>query len=479
MRPVTWKGLAWGLLAIVACKGDDAPQDEDGTMSTGGEVTVTSTMTGSGTGPGVDETADGTGEDLRPNWHEDIAPLIASNCLGCHTQGAVAPFPMESYEQTWPLGAVMLLQVEARLMPPWHAVETEECEPPAAFKHDARLSDEQIQLLVDWVDLGTPEGDPANAAPIPDPPSIDLLDVDATATMQGSITIQPEGSQLDFFHCISFDPGHTEDVFVDGMQVIPGNDKIVHHVLMYIDPNGDSAAWTDGQSADCGGGAGGISNPQLVGGWVPGAMPIETPEDVGILLPQGARIVYNMHYHAVVTGPETDEGTGLTLRWSTTAPEYVSEFELIGAPGVGSTTTAPFMIPAGATAHEEIVEYEVPVIGLVDVRIWSVLNHMHIVGVDMKTSIVRGGEEICLVQTPRWDFDWQRSYAYDVGIEDTFRVQGGDIVRVRCIYDNSLGNPALVQALNEAGLAEPQDVPLGEGTLDEMCLAGVGVAVRL
>ena len=42
-----------------------------------------------------------------------------------------------------------------------------------------------------------------------------------------------------------------------------------------------------------------------------------------------------------------------------------------------------------------------------------------------------------------------------------------------------MDNPALVVTLGEVGLTEPQDVSLGEGTLDEMCLAGVGVAIRL
>ena len=136
------------------------------------------------------------------------------------------------------------------------------------------------------------------------------------------------------------------------------------------------------------------------------------------------------------------------------------------------------MIPAGASGHEEIAEYEVPPIGQADVRVWSVLNHMHRVGVDMRTSVIRGNDETCLLQTPDWDFDWQRFYEYDVEIADSFRVQAGDIVRVHCTYDNTLDNPDVVSALAEVGLDEPQDVYVGEGTLDEMCLTGVGVAYR-
>jgi hypothetical protein len=40
-----------------------------------------------------------------------------------------------------------------------------------------------------------------------------------------------------------------------------------------------------------------------------------------------------------------------------------------------------------------------------------------------------------------------------------------------------MANPFVVKALNEQGLAAPQDVTLGEQTLDEMCLVGLGFLV--
>jgi hypothetical protein len=212
---------------------------------------------------------------------------------------------------------------------------------------------------------------------------------------------------------------------------------------------------------------------------VPRALPIETPASVGIRLPAGARIILNMHYHASVVGPETDDATAVALRWATTPPEYVSEFYLIGAPGAGNILQQPFQIPAGESAHQEVVEYTVPNTQGADVRIWSIANHMHKVGIDMKSSIISGGNETCLVQTPGWDFEWQRLYAYDVPIEDTPQVQTGDVVRVRCTYDNTFDNAALAEAMAEVGQTELVDVALGEGTLDEMCLAGVGVAIKI
>ncbi|MGB1700044.1 MAG: hypothetical protein ACPHRO_08835 [Nannocystaceae bacterium] len=258
--------------------------------------------------------------------------------------------------------------------------------------------------------------------------------------------------------------------------MLPGNTEIAHHVLLFIDPSGASASWEDGILEDCGGGPG-VSDATLIGGWVPGSFPVLPPEGVGIEFPAGARMIFNYHYHATGS-PQSDDSTALALRYSTTPPEWLSFFELVGAPGVGTLQTEPFLIEAGAKDHEEVAEWVIPDFGDLDVRVWSTTNHMHKVGVDMQTSVIRGGEEECLVQTPSWDFNWQRSYAYDVPIGESVQVESGDIVRVRCTYDNTLDNPSVLEALAEVGATEPMDVVLGEGTLDEMCLAGVGVAYK-
>src|SRR5947208_16736084 len=76
-----------------------------------------------------------------------------------------------------------------------------------------------------------------------------------------------------------------------------------------------------------------------------------------------------------------------------------------------------------------------------------------------------------LLAIPRWDFDWQRMYRYDAPIDQPPAVSPGDVMTIRCTYDNTLGNSKLAASLHEQGLTQPQNVQLGETTLDEMCLA--------
>ncbi|HRI10324.1 MAG TPA: hypothetical protein PKW35_21040, partial [Nannocystaceae bacterium] len=175
----------------------------------------------------------------------------------------------------------------------------------------------------------------------------------------------------------------------------------------------------------------------------------------------------------------------LALRWTTNKPEYTSIATLLGAPAQATQLTAPFLIPAGAEGHVEDFEWVVSVDGqpfpdTIEARLWAITHHMHKVGVDMRTWVVDRdtGEETCILHTPKWDFNWQRSYEYDAPIAQDIRLKAGDTIRLRCIYDNTLQNPSLVGALAEVGLDAPIDVEVGEGTLDEMCIGALGVAIK-
>ncbi|MCA9693545.1 MAG: hypothetical protein KC636_28375, partial [Myxococcales bacterium] len=268
-------------------------------------------------------------------------------------------------------------------------------------------------------------------------------------------------------------------------QVIPGNRGVVHHVLVYVDADAESASWPSGVKEGCDGGTG-VSGPtQLIAGWVPGGLPMEPPPGVGIELPAGARLIFNVHYHATGGGAEVDDATRVALRWTTEVPEYVSRFELLGAPGAGASLHGPLEIPAGEADHVEEYEWTVsaggaPFPDTIDVRVWAVAHHMHKVGVDIRAWLVDRdtGDETCLLHAPRWDFDWQRVYEYDAAVTDGVRLRSGDVIRVRCVYDNTLDNPGVVEALAEVGGDAPIDVTQGEGTLDEMCLTAIGVGIK-
>mgnify|MGYP006440534309 FL=1 len=131
----------------------------------------------------------------------------------------------------------------------------------------------------------------------------------------------------------------------------------------------------------------------------------------------------------------------------------------------------PFAIPAGEANHVETWVEELDVPDGVDVRVYAVFPHMHLAGTDIKMSIERDGEEICLMHNPSWDFEWQLTYMYDGAFDELPQVLPGDRIRVRCTFNNTSQNPILSEYMESTA-----DIGLGEDTFDEMCVGFLGVA---
>jgi hypothetical protein len=447
--------------AIAACSGGSSP------TNTGG---------GGGSGPAAG-----------PTFHKDVEPILQKHCQSCHAPGKIAPFSLMTYEEAKPMAGLMATRAIDKSMPPFGAQSTSECMPRLGWLHDLRLDDKEITTLANWAGAGAPEGSPADAPPPLTPGADGLPGVDLEVKPQTPFVASGDNDQ---FRCFVLDPQLTTTRFLNGSHVVAGNPKVVHHALVYLDVNGDSAALAgpDG-SYDCFGGPG--IDAQLVAAWAPGGVPAEYPPNAGLPLPKGSKLVMQIHYHPAGTTGDPD-ATKFQMRFSTTVPEYLASVVLIGndesqsangdglQPGPDDKNGVEFLIPAGVKGHTETMRFTFPKIyqgaPLPELKLYSVGTHMHYVGTDMLITTHRvapaGADpaDECLVQTPAWNFNWQRLYTYDAAIDALPTLNGGDQLTLRCTYDNTKGNPFVVKALLEQKIPDPVDVKLGETTLDEMCL---------
>src|SRR5688500_199235 len=76
-----------------------------------------------------------------------------------------------------------------------------------------------------------------------------------------------------------------------------------------------------------------------------------------------------------------------------------------------------------------------------------------------------------------WNFDWQRTYIYDTVLETLPTLRPGDVIDLRCKWNNTMDNPFVQRLLKDEGLVAPIDLGLGEGSTDEMCLEIFGFAI--
>ena len=92
-------------------------------------------------------------------WSKEVSRVVFKRCVGCHYPEGKA-FSLLKYEEARPWAKAIQEEVLRRRMPPWNAVKGF-----GEFKHDLGLSEEEIHLLADWVEGGSPEGD-ANLLPV-------------------------------------------------------------------------------------------------------------------------------------------------------------------------------------------------------------------------------------------------------------------------------------------------------------------------
>jgi len=94
-------------------------------------------------------------------FSREISRLIYSRCASCHRPGGAA-FSLLTYEEARPWAKAIQEEVLERRMPPWGAVKGF-----GDFRDDQGLTQEQIELIAEWVDGGAPEGDPKLLPTVP------------------------------------------------------------------------------------------------------------------------------------------------------------------------------------------------------------------------------------------------------------------------------------------------------------------------
>src|ERR1044071_3750387 len=86
-------------------------------------------------------------------FNQQIAPIVYQNCSPCHRPGEAAPFSLLSYDDVKRHAAQIAAVTKKRFMPPWLP------EPGHGdFAEERRLTEEQIELIGEWVKQGTPLG---------------------------------------------------------------------------------------------------------------------------------------------------------------------------------------------------------------------------------------------------------------------------------------------------------------------------------
>jgi peroxiredoxin len=383
-----------------------------------------------------------------PTYNGAVAAILQKNCLECHRRGQVGPFSLETYAQARKRADDIAEVAGDRRMPPWKAAP----QSYPRFKHDRSLAAGDIATLVAWAEGGAPEGDGTPpASPAATSSEWALGTPDLVLEMPGDFEIPADGDDL--YRCFVIPIPNGEDRYIAAIEYQPGNRRVVHHMLGYVDTSGKARerdAADEGLGYTCYSGPG-IEIHGDLGGWAPGNEPSRLPEGIGRFLPRNADAVLQMHYHPSGK-PETDRSR-IGIHFSRTPVKQTLHWS--------AAVKFDLKIPAGEKDFEAKAQWQIPVA----VEALAVTPHMHMLGRDMHLWVTfPDGRDQDLITVPDWDFSWQNTYYF----EEPIALPKGTILKLVAHFDNSEDNPRNPNK-------PPKLVTWGEATTDEMCIGFIAL----
>src|SRR5688572_28242680 len=172
-------------------------------------------------------------------YGRDVAPILAEHCAACHRPGDIAPMSLRTYDEVRPWVKSIRKAVESGVMPPWHADPAH-----GTWANDRRLTDAERDPLVRWIKQGAPEGQTAAAASAV--PAGVHEGEGGWRLGEPDLAIKFEKVELpangeDEFHDLLQSNPLPEDKWVRAVEILPGDRRVVHHVIIYVIDEGQEA----------------------------------------------------------------------------------------------------------------------------------------------------------------------------------------------------------------------------------------------
>jgi hypothetical protein len=353
-----------------------------------------------------------------------IAPVIFKNCSYCHRQGEIGPFVLENYGEVKHYAKMIRYVMSLHSMPPWKADNT------YSHFHNPRIVDSNFQdIFSKWIEGGFPEGK-QKVVYTPTIAKDEKPDYIIKMPSLCKLHAQPEDIYISYTDSILF----TEERYIKGIKIIPGNRKLVHHCRVDFDSTDRFVKLMDKDGYIVTHNLDGTPMPayQFVGDYVPGISAYQYPQNVGYKVSKKIYALINIHY-----SPSAKED-------------------------IDSTKVYVYLYPRGyipreishlcITTHDagpENLNFKVPADSIVAVdlagppldtalSVIAIQPHMHLLGKSIKVyGVTPKNDTVHLLYINDWDFNWQENYYFITPAV----LPKGSILHAQGIYDNTTFNP--------------------------------------
>ena len=351
----------------------------------------------------------------------DVAPILFSQCSGCHRPGQAAPFSLLNYDDARKHARQIAEVTLRRYMPPW-LPETGLQE----FEGERKLTDQQIEILQSWSAQGAPEGNPGDLPPVPKwTEGWQLGQPDLVVTMAEPYSLAADGK--DVYRNFVIPVSIPSRRYVRAIEFNPGNPRIVHHAFVSLDPGRVSRA---SDARDPAPGFDGIHTPSGVRppdgfflSWQPGKTPYFYREGFAWPLEPDTDLVLQVHMQPSGRPEKLKASVGL----------YFSENPPAQQPFKIWLSTYNIDIPADETNYIVRDSYKLSA----DADVLSILPHAHFLARQMKGyATLPDGTRRWLFRIKSWDFNWQGDYRFTTPVF----LPKDSIISMEFSYDNSTNN---------------------------------------
>ena len=351
-----------------------------------------------------------------PDYATDVAPILEEKCVSCHLEGGIAPFAMDSHMMVQGWSPMMKEVIMTKRMPP------AQVDPSVNHFTNARyMNPDQLQTLIHWIDAGAPRGnsevDPL--ARVRSPETVWELGEPDYIVEVPAFTV-PATGVLDYEN-VTINLPFEEDVWVRSIQHVPGDRRVLHHLLSYIVPADYDERIVEGEND---------SYREFLEGYAPGKDESVTyPENSGMFIPKDSAVQMSLHY--TTFGKEAVDKTLLGLYFADEKPDHqYSTYSL-------SHGGRNIVIPPRANEHKMSASY----VFEDEVMLHGLRPHMHYRGKYMRMGVIYpDGTKDEIINVPDYNFAWQPTYR----LADPMLLPAGSRVMIEGAFDNSqynLGNP--------------------------------------
>ena len=378
------------------------------------------------------------------------------HCVACHSAAGVGAMALTNYKEVRAYGKMIQYVTENKLMPPWKA------DPQYShLKNYNTLTVDEIDAIKRWVNSGMPAGNSAASSKgSPSKPQPEVTVTDASLAMQKPFSIP--GDYKERSQVFVIPTGFEKDEFIEAIEFVPGNRKIVKSCTISID-TGQIASQFDKNDHQYGysslTGIGFIPYQYNWYQWTADEPTGFQRLPVAKKIPAGSKLLLHVRYTASTTGQQDSSSIKFRFVRSTENLKLVRSEVLLDTSHI---TNGPFVVNKGEKRKfyaETKLARAVEIYSLMPMGQFA-LSSWEIYAVDSLT-----GRRVELLKIPHWDAHWKKKYSLEKPVSLS---EGSKIVGI-AYYNNSADNPNLI-------ILPPKKITYGEGQRDELFLVQFDIA---